>query len=111
MGALSVAVHAWDLLKEVTIIFGLLWWLRQSRICLQFGRPGFKPWVGKIPWKRERLPTPVYLPGESHAQRSLARYGSWGHKESDTTEQLTLSLFTLLRARLISKLFNKYELS
>ena len=38
-------------------------------------------------------PTPVFLPGESHGQRSLAGYSpSWGHKESDTTERLTLSL-------------------
>ena len=35
-------------------------------------KPGFDPWVGKIPWRRERLPTPVFLPGESHGQRSLA---------------------------------------
>ena len=34
------------------------------RICLQCGRPGFKPWVGKIPWRRERLPTPVFWSGE-----------------------------------------------
>ena len=34
----------------------LPWWLRWSSICLQCGRPGFYPWVGKIPWRRERLP-------------------------------------------------------
>ena len=43
-------------------------------------------WVGKIPWRRERLPTPVRLPGESHGQRSLVDYSIWGCKESDTTE-------------------------
>ena len=32
---------------------------------------GFDPWVGKMPWRREWLPTPVFLPGESHGQRSL----------------------------------------
>ena len=37
-------------------------------------RPGFNPWVGKIPWRRERLHTPVFLPGEFHGQRSLAGY-------------------------------------
>ena len=36
-----------------------------KEFCLQFGRPGFDPWVGKIPWRRERLPTPAFLPGES----------------------------------------------
>ena len=34
----------------------------------------FNPWVGKVPWRRARQPTPVFLPGESHRQRSLAEY-------------------------------------
>ena len=51
------------------------------------------PGVGKIPWRREWLPTPVFLPGEFHGQRSLASYSPWGHKESDMSERLTLSLF------------------
>ena len=54
-------------------------------------RPGFDPWVGKIPWRKEWQPTPVFLPGESHGQRNLASYSPWGHKESDMTEWLTLS--------------------
>ena len=57
-------------------------------------RPGFDPWVGKIPWRRIWQPTPVFLPGESHGHRSLGGYSSWGCKESDTTEWLTLCLFT-----------------
>ena len=36
--------------------------------------PGFNPWVGKIPWRRKWQPTPVFSPGESHAQRNLADY-------------------------------------
>ena len=59
---------------------------------LQCRRPGFSPWVGKIPWRREWLPTPVFLPGESHGQRSLVGCSPCGHKESDTAERLTLSL-------------------
>ena len=47
------------------------------------------PSVGKIPWRRKWLSTPVFLSGEFHSQRSLAGYSSWGHKESDTTKQLT----------------------
>ena len=66
---------------------GLPWWLRQKRICLQCRRPGFYPWVGKIPWRREWQLIPVFLPGESHSQRSLAGYSPWGHKESDKIEQ------------------------
>ena len=57
-------------------------------------RHRFDPWVGKIPWRREWQPTPVFLPEESHGQRSLVGYGPWGCKELDTTEQLPL--FTLL---------------
>ena len=37
----------------------------------QCKRYGFEPWVGKIPWGRAGQPTPVFLPGESHGQRSL----------------------------------------
>ena len=51
---------------------------------LQWGRPGFDPWVGKIPWWRERLPTPVFWPREFHGLCS-----PWGHKESDMTELLS----------------------
>ena len=46
---------------------------------------GFSPWVRKIPWRRERIPTPVFWPGEF-----LGLYSPWGRKESDTTEQLSL---------------------
>jgi len=53
----------------------------------------FSPWVGKIPWRKAWQLTPVFLPGEFHGQRSLVSYSPWGCKESDTTEQLSLSLF------------------
>ena len=45
--------------------------------------------LGRFPWRREGLPTPVFLPGESHGQRSLAGYRLCSCKESDTTEQLS----------------------
>ena len=40
----------------------------------QCRRHGFVPWVVKIPWRRKQQPTPVFLPGKSHGQRSLAGY-------------------------------------
>ena len=43
-------------------------------LSLQYRRPKFDPWVRKTPWRRECLPTPVFLPGEFHGQRSLVRY-------------------------------------
>ena len=48
-------------------ILGLPWWVSWYRILLQSGRPGFHLWVGKIPWRREWLPTAVFWPGEFHA--------------------------------------------
>ena len=62
--------------------------------CFQLGFPGgvngkepacqrrrckFDPWVRKIPWRRSWLPTPVFLPRESHGRRSLVGYSPWGH--------------------------------
>ena len=43
------------------------------------------PWVWKIPWRSAWQLTPVFLPGESHGQRSLAGYSPWGQKESNMT--------------------------
>ena len=44
------------------------------------------PGSGRFPWRRERLPTPVFWPGEFHEL-----YGPWGHKEVDTTERFSLN--------------------
>ena len=63
--------------------------VKQTNTCLQcsrFKRRRFNPWVGKIPWRRAWQFTPVFLPGESHGQRSLVGYSPWGCKESDSTE-------------------------
>ena len=51
--------------------------------------PGFNPWFRTTPWRRKWQPTPGFLPGEFHGQRSLVGCSPWGHKESDTTEWLT----------------------
>ena len=47
---------------------------------------GFNPWVGKIPWRQQWQPTPVFLPGKFHGQRSWAGYTPRGCKELDITE-------------------------
>ena len=52
-------------------------------------RHGFDPWAGKIPWRREWLPTPVFFLGEFHGERSLAGYSPRVCRQSDTTKQLT----------------------
>ena len=78
-----------DLLEEGqdthSSILGLTLWLSWRRIRLQCRRLGFNPWVGKMPWRRERLPTPVFWPGEFHGL-----YSPWGCKESDMIERLSL---------------------
>ena len=76
------------------------------RICLPCRRPGFNPWVGKIPWRRKRLPTPVFWPGEFYGLYSL-----WGWKESDTTERLwlSLSLFASIEGTTVSNLLYSFR--
>ena len=78
---------------------GLPLWLSWKRIHLQCGRPGFDPWIGKIPWRRERLPTPVFWPGEFHGL-----HRPWGRKEPDTTEGLALC--TLIHCTIKEILFH-----
>ena len=53
--------------------------------CRRCKRQGFDPWVRKFPWRRAWQPTPVFIPGESHGQKSLAGYSPQGPKELDTT--------------------------
>ena len=55
----------------------------------------FDLWEREIPWREAWQPTPVFLPGESRGQRSLAGYSPWGPKESDMTEQLSTCTHTL----------------
>jgi len=63
------------------------------------GRPmrcGFDPWDRKIPWRRAWQPTPEFLPGESHGQRSLVCYSPQCHTELDTAEALSTHAIWLL---------------
>ena len=70
----------------------------QQRTHLNCRRPRFNPWVRKIPWRREWQPTPIFLPGDLHGQRSLVGYSPQGHNELDTTDQLTFDLLSLSEA-------------
>ena len=54
--------------------------------CRRHSRLGFVLWVRKIPWRRKWQPTPVFLPGEFHRQKSLVDFSPWDHKEFDATE-------------------------
>ena len=57
-----------------------------GKIPLAHAGKGSDPWVGKIRWRRAWRPTPVFLPGESHGERSLAGHSPRGCHESDATE-------------------------
>ena len=71
----------------------------------------WETWVGKIPWRREQLPTPVSWLGEFHGQRSLADYSSWGCKESNMTERLSLSFFPYYKHKILgTDIFIEYFL-
>ena len=82
--------------------------------CRRHKRLGFSPWVGKIPWKRAWQPTPVFLPGESHGQRSLVGYSpiespkvihDWSDKHTHThthTHRINNSVAKILYAHIIS---------
>ena len=61
------------------------------------------------PWRREWLPIPVFLPGEFHGMGSLAGYTPWGHKESDSTEQLTLSLSIVLMLLILGQTLENHR--
>ena len=69
---------------------GLPWGSDGKESACNAGDPVSIPGSGRFPWRRKWLPTPVFLPGEFHGQRSLVGYSPWGHKGSDTTERLTL---------------------
>ena len=73
----------------VKLIQGASRWLGGEESAYQCRRRKsrrFRPWVGKIPWRRKWQPTPGFLPGNFHGQRSLAGYSPWGRKELDSTE-------------------------
>ena len=60
---------------------------------------GFDPWVRKISWRMKWQPTPMFLPEESHGQRSLVGYNPQGNKESDRTERLRTAQLAPMKAR------------
>ena len=62
--------------------------------CRRHKRHGFDPWARKVPWRKAWQPTPVFLPGESRGQKSLAGYSRRGRKESDMTEATSHVLVT-----------------
>ena len=99
----ATETHTWE--RQVIAFIELLFSRGMAQMVKNLPRvretwvwSGFDPWIGKISWRKEWQPTPVFLPGEFHGQGSLAGYSPWGHKELDMTEWLTLLLFFYTRA-------------
>ena len=85
-------LYAWprhySMLSFHAFLFGAPLVVQRAKCLPAMQRPGFDPWVRKIPWRRKWQPTPVFLPGESCGQRSLVGYSPCGRKESGMTEWL-----------------------
>ena len=92
----------------VCVCVGFPRWLSSKELfCQRSGhrKCGFDSWVGKIPWRRKWQLTPVFLPGESHGQRSQVDYSSWGCKESDVTEQLSLHEYIYILTHMCTHMY------
>ena len=81
---LQVMLHSWQskcpvplAVAEADLRSCFPWWLSGKEPTGQCRRHGFHPWVGQMPWRNKRQPTLVFLPGESHGQKSLEGYSSW----------------------------------
>ena len=78
----------------VSALKGLPRWLSGKEPTCQCRKCRFDLWVRKILWRSKWQPIPVFLPGEFHGQRSMTGYSPRGHKESNTTEQLSTHTFS-----------------
>ena len=86
-------------------------WLSGKESACHCRRCKFNPFVRKIPWRWKYQPTPVFLPGKLHEQRSLASYSLWGHKESRhdwacTHECIIYNFYSCAKQRSFSKFSN-----
>ena len=78
---LTYLILVFSLMHTFLLIFiGYPRWLSGKESTCQCGRCWFNPWLRKIPWRRKWQRPPIFLPGKSHGQRSLAGCSPWGHK-------------------------------
>ena len=83
-------------LYQYGLLDGLPRWLNGRESTCQCRRPGFDLWVGKIPWRRERLPTLVFLPGESHGQgawRAMVQVVAKSQTQLSTAQKLHIIVY------------------
>ena len=87
---------------ELILGVGLPWWFNGKESTCQCRRCNFDPRVRKSPWRRKWQPSPVFLPGKSHGQRSLAGYSLWGCKR--VRHNLTTKQYLVLGDTLVRKI-------
>ena len=73
-------------------------WLSGKEPAYQCRRRGFEPWVGKIPWRRKWESSPIFLPGKSQGQRSLAGYSPWGCRVRHDGARLSITYYLFMGA-------------
>ena len=96
------------LISPYSIYTGLPWWLSGKESAYPCRRPGFNPWVWKIPWRREWWTTLLFLPGESYVQKSLAGYslaGSQRVRHDWATNIHTLPIIPFLHINNLGNIF------
>ena len=76
----SSPITSWQIEREKVGFLGGTSDKESTCQCRKLKRCWFNPWVGKISWRRKWQPTPVFSPGKSHGQRSLAGYSPWDRK-------------------------------
>ena len=86
LGGIYAADYNWSVPGQCVQVRGLPRWRSSEESACQCGRCGLAPWIRKIPWRRKWQPTPVFLPGKSHGQRSLAGHSLWGCRALDTAK-------------------------
>ena len=101
------ALPCWEFLITASVSLRLPWYFWQLRICLQCRRPWINPWIRKILWRSEWQPSPVFLPGEFHGQRSLMGYSPWSLRVGHNwmTNTFTFSLPLVICLDFLSRLY------
>ena len=95
----------WSLVEDFLLIYYCPWTSLMAQMVKDLPAMGLIPGWGRSPREGNGYPLQYFLLGKSRGQRSLVGYSLWGHKESDTTEQLTLSLhFTIVHTRLTTRI-------
>ena len=103
MWPMSWPEHLWKssyFMSHPNVTIVLPWWLSGKESTYQCRRRGFDPWVGKMPWRRKWQPTPVFLPGKSHGQRSTVGYSPQCCKKLQLNSSITIRLQNILASLL-----------